>query len=70
MITVYPIYIAPLFNKFTALDEGPLREAIYAYVLCVYVVCVCVVCVCVVCVYVYVCMCVCVVCMCVLYMSV
>jgi STE24 endopeptidase len=28
MSTLYPIVIAPLFNKFTPLPEGPLREAI------------------------------------------
>lgn len=32
MITIYPIFIAPLFNKFTPLEEGPLRDAVYAYV--------------------------------------
>lgn len=26
---VYPVFIAPLFNKFTALPEGELRDAIY-----------------------------------------
>lgn len=30
MITVYPTAIAPLFNKYTPLEEGPLREAIEA----------------------------------------
>lgn len=30
MITVYPTAIAPLFNKFAPLEEGPLREAIEA----------------------------------------
>lgn len=28
MITIYPDYIAPLFDKFTALPEGELREKI------------------------------------------
>ncbi|KAI5389849.1 CAAX prenyl protease 1, partial [Lathyrus oleraceus] len=28
MLTIYPILIAPLFNKFTPLPDGPLREKI------------------------------------------
>lgn len=28
MITIYPILIAPLFNKFTPLTEGELKEKI------------------------------------------
>eukprot|EP00741_Cyanophora_paradoxa_P019343 tig00000215_g18671.t1 len=30
MIYVYPIFIAPLFNKYTPLEEGPLRSSIEA----------------------------------------
>jgi len=30
MMTIYPILIAPLFNKFTPLEEGPLRTKIEA----------------------------------------
>eukprot|EP01102_Stenamoeba_stenopodia_P018849 TRINITY_DN6985_c0_g1_i1.p1 TRINITY_DN6985_c0_g1~~TRINITY_DN6985_c0_g1_i1.p1 ORF type:complete len:459 (+),score=115.40 TRINITY_DN6985_c0_g1_i1:90-1379(+) len=28
IMTIYPVFIAPLFNKFTPLEEGPLRTAI------------------------------------------
>ena len=30
MMTVYPVYIAPLFDKYTPLPEGELREQIEA----------------------------------------
>ena len=30
MMTLYPIVIAPLFNTFTPLEEGPLRQSIEA----------------------------------------
>lgn len=28
MMTIYPTFIAPLFNKYTPLEEGPLRDGI------------------------------------------
>lgn len=28
LLTIYPIFIAPLFDKYTPLEEGPLRESI------------------------------------------
>jgi len=28
-VTIYPTYIAPLFNKYTQLPDGELRTAIY-----------------------------------------
>ena len=52
LTAIYPDYIAPLFDKFTELPKGELREAIEGLAS---EVCVCVVCVCVC-----VCMCVCV----------
>lgn len=30
MMVVYPVWIAPLFNEYTELEEGKLRKAIYA----------------------------------------
>ncbi|HBF14028.1 MAG TPA: peptidase M48 [Deltaproteobacteria bacterium] len=29
LATIYPTFLAPLFNKFTPLEDGPLKEAIY-----------------------------------------
>lgn len=29
-LTIFPVFIQPLFNKFTPLEEGPLRDRIYA----------------------------------------